>query len=122
MTACGSPTTSVARASVKARMRRIRELMLDGQSFSESVTNAFKPFADAFLARVYVLASSSLGLNQFDQSIKNKLNLLNTLYATLSDEADHERSVRLEWIVIVLIAVEILVGFSEKIPWLFGRR
>ncbi len=109
-------------ASVKARMRRIRELMLDGQSFSESVTNAFKPFADAFLARVYVLASSSLGLNQFDQSIKNKLNLLNTLYATLSDEADHERSVRLEWIVIVLIAVEILVGFSEKIPWLFGRR
>ena len=48
--------------SVKASMRRIRELMLDGQAFSEAVTNAFKPFPDAFLARVYALASRALGL------------------------------------------------------------
>jgi hypothetical protein len=27
-------------------MQRIRELMLDGQAFSEAVTNAFKPFPD----------------------------------------------------------------------------
>ena len=38
---------------MKASMRHIRELMLDGQAFSEAVTNAFKPFPDAFLARVY---------------------------------------------------------------------
>ena len=49
--------------SVKTSMRRIRELMLDGQAFSEAVTNAFKPFPDAFLARVYALASQALGLN-----------------------------------------------------------
>ncbi|MHB8973434.1 MAG: hypothetical protein ACYC3X_24820 [Pirellulaceae bacterium] len=36
--------------SVQTSMRHIRELMLDGQAFSEAVTNAFKPFADAFLA------------------------------------------------------------------------
>ena len=47
--------------SVKASMRRIRELMLDGQAFSEAVTNAFKPFPDAFLARVYALASARPG-------------------------------------------------------------
>ncbi|MGD0900849.1 MAG: hypothetical protein ABR915_23705 [Thermoguttaceae bacterium] len=109
-------------ANVKARMRRIRELMLDGQSFSETVTNAFKPFPDAFLARVYSLASESLGLNRFDQSIQGKLRLLNTLYTTLADEAAHERSVRLEWIVIVLIFIEIILGLSEKLlPWLQHR-
>jgi hypothetical protein len=107
--------------SVKESMRHIRELMLDGQAFSESVTNAFKPFPDAFLARVYTLASQALGLQHFDRSIKDKLSLLNTLYTTLSDEADHKRSVRLEWIVIILILIEIIMGFSEKLLPLFHR-
>jgi hypothetical protein len=106
---------------VKASMRRIRELMLDGQAFSEAVTNAFKPFPDAFLARVYALASDALGLNHFDRSVKEKLNLLNTFYTTLSDEADHERSMRMELIVIVLIVIEIIIGFAEKLPLLFHR-
>jgi hypothetical protein len=106
---------------LRARMERIRELMLDGQAFSEAVTNAFKPFPDAFLARVYALASRSLGLNAFNQSVKDKLNLLNTLYTTLSDEADHERSVRLEWIVIVLICIEIILGLADKVLPLVPR-
>ena len=101
--------------SLKASMQRIRELMLDGQAFSKAVTNAFKPFPDAFLARVYALASEALGLNHFNRSIKDKLSLLNTLYTTLSDEADHERSVRLEWIVILLILIEIIMGLLDKV-------
>ena len=107
--------------SVKASMQHIRELMLDGQAFSEAVTNAFKPFPDAFLARVYALASRALGLAHFDRSIKDKLSLLNMLYTTLSDEADHQRSVRLEWIVIILILIEIVMGFSEKLLPLLHR-
>jgi hypothetical protein len=107
--------------SLKASMRRIRELMLDGQAFSESVTNAFKPFPDAFLARVYALASRALGLKNFNRSVKDKLSLLNTLYTTVSDEADHERSLRLEWIVIILILIEIVMGFSEKFLPLIHR-
>ena len=106
----------------ETRMRRIRELMLDGQAFSKAVTNAFKPFPDAFLARVYSLASRALGLKEFNQSIKDKLSLLNTLYTTLSDEAEHERSMRLEWIVIALIFIEIVLGLSDKVlPLLHGR-
>jgi hypothetical protein len=113
---------SAQAAGARAQMRHIRELMLDGQAFSEAVTNAFKPFADVFLARVYAQASASLGLENFDRSIKDKLNLLHTLYTTLADEADHEKSVRLEWIVIILIAIEIVMGLSEKIlPWLRGQ-
>jgi hypothetical protein len=105
--------------SVKTSMRRIRELMLDGQAFSEAVTNAFKPFPDAFLARVYAQASQALGLNHVNRSIKEKLSLLNMLYTTLSDEADHARTVRLEWIVILLILVEVIMGFSERLLPLF---
>lgn len=107
--------------NLKARMRRIRELMLDGQAFSEAVTNAFKPFPDAFLARLYALAAECLGLNHFNQSIRDKLSLLNTLYGTLSDQADHERALRLEWIVIVLIFIEIVMGLSEKLFPLLGH-
>ncbi len=113
---------SAQAAGVRAQMRHIRELMLDGQAFSEAVTNAFKPFADVFLARVYALASASLGIQNFDRSIKDKLHLLNTLYTTLADEAEHEKSLRLEWIVIILIAIEIVMGLFDKLlPWLQGR-
>jgi len=112
---------SAQATGVRAQMRRIRELMLDGQAFSESVTNSFKPFADVFLARVYVLASSALGLKNVDRSVKDKLGLLNTLYTTLADEADLEKLVRLEWIVIILITIEVVTGLSERIfPWLLG--
>ena len=54
-------------------------------------------------------------MQHFDRSIQDKLNLLNTLYTTLSDEAAHERSVRLEWIVIILILIEIIMGLWEKL-------
>ncbi|MCY2995034.1 MAG: hypothetical protein NTY19_45305, partial [Planctomycetota bacterium] len=112
---------SAQATGVRAQMRHIRELMLDGQAFSEAVTNAFKPFADVFLARVYALASASLGIQNFYRSIKDKLHLLNTLYTTLADEAEHEKSLRLEWIVIILIAIEIVMGLSDKLlPWLQG--
>jgi uncharacterized Rmd1/YagE family protein len=63
-----------------------------------------------------------MGLQHFDRSIQDKLSLLNALYTTLSDEADHERSVRLEWIVIILILIEIIVGFSEKLLPLLPHR
>lgn len=99
--------------NVKESMQRIRELMLDGQAFSEAVTNAFKPFPDVFSARVYALASRAMGLDHYDRSIRDKLSLLNTFYTTLADEASHERSVRLEWIVIILIFIEILMGLFE---------
>ncbi len=56
-----------------------------------------------------------MGLQHFDRSVQDKLSLLNTLYTTLADEAAHERSVRLEWIVIILIVIEIIMGFSEKL-------
>ncbi len=47
--------------------------------------------------------------------------MLNTLYTTLADQADHKRSVRLEWIVIILILIEIIIGFSEKLLPLLHR-
>ncbi len=59
------------------------------------------------------------GSTTVNRSIKDKLSLLNTLYTTLSDEADHERSVRLEWIVIILILIEVVMGFSEKLWAMF---
>ena len=107
--------------NVRTAMQRIREWMLDGQAFSEAVTNAFKPFPDAFLARVYALAARAMGLHHFDQSIRDKLNLLNVFYTTLADQADHQLSARLEWTIVILILIEIAMGFSEKLLPLFHR-
>ena len=106
---------------MKASMRHIRELMLDGQAFSEAVTNAFKPFPDAFLARVYALASRALGLAALRPQHQGQ--------AEPAQHALHDplrrgrpRAVRaLEWIVIILILIEIIMGFSEKLLPLLHR-
>src|SRR5437016_4026805 len=71
------------------------------------------------VARVYRLVSDRFHLAEWDASILRKLQSLESIYQKLSDEAANRRTETLEWIVIVLIAVEILIPF---VPRLVGLR
>ena len=123
---CGNNCTEVYARSRYARARDSRYPMLfqNGRFFDEDVAEThwgipilpWERLHDTmYLLALWNTHSESLGLNRFDQSIKDKLSLLNTLYTTLADEADHARSLRLEWIVIVLIFIEIVLGLWDKL-------
>ncbi|CAN0602704.1 unnamed protein product [Ectocarpus sp. 12 AP-2014] len=52
--------------------------------------------------------------------LNNHLNLIQELYNMLSSDLDHKQSSRLEMVIIILIAIEIVIalykeGFLEKI-------
>jgi len=91
-------------------LQRIAQMQVDAALMFEAVNNALKLVGDQFLARVYRLASERFHLGDWDVSILRKLETLESVYAKLSDVAASRRVEVLEWIVIVLIALEIVLS------------
>ena len=75
----------------------------------ERVTNALKLVGDMFLSRMYRTISLRFHLQEWDTGISRKLQTIEGIYQKLTDRAAARRLEALEWIVIVLIAVEILL-------------
>jgi hypothetical protein len=92
-------------------LQRIAELQVDAATLFEEVNNSFKMLGDQYLARVYRLASQRLHLPEWDASILRKLNTLESLYEKLHDFETTRRLELLEWIVIILIAFEVIMSF-----------
>lgn len=91
-------------------LQRIAELQLDAATLFEEVNNSFKMLGDQYLARVYRLVSQRLHLSEWDATILRKLNTLESMYEKLHDFETTRRLELLEWIVIILIASEILMS------------
>lgn len=100
------------RTAFRADLARIAELQLDGVSMFEGVNNAIKLLGDQYLARVYRLASERMHLNDWDASVIRKLDALDSIYGKMSDLQSAQRSETLEWIIIVLIAFEIIITLA----------
>ncbi|MCC6677217.1 MAG: hypothetical protein IT436_08735 [Phycisphaerales bacterium] len=91
-------------------LRRIAELQADGAQLFESVNNALKLIGDQYLARVYRVAAQRLHLPEWDASILRKIGILDSLYGKLADRRTNRRMETLEWIIIALIAFEIVLS------------
>src|SRR3989449_5501696 len=103
----------------RADLRRIGQLQVDNAVLFEGVNNALKLLGDQYLARVYRLVSERFHLAEWDASILRKLQTLESIYQKLADQAANRRTEALEWIIIALIAAEILIPF---VPGLVGLR
>lgn len=95
--------------SVRAELRRVAEWEMDNSLLFENVNNALKLLGDQYLARMYRLAADKLHLPDWDGSILRKLRVLESIYAKLNDLHSARRMELLEWIVIILIAMEIVL-------------
>ncbi len=95
---------------VTGDVRRVAELQLESAVLLERVTNALKVFGEEYLARIYRLAAKRFQLDELDRSISQKLATIESIYQKLSDRAAAIRMEMLEWVVIILIALEIVLG------------
>jgi len=95
----------------RADLQRIARLQVDSAMLFEGVNNALKLLGDQYLARVYRLASQRFHLSEWDASILRKLETLESIYEKVSDQAANYRTEILEWIIILLIAFEIVWPF-----------
>jgi hypothetical protein len=92
-------------------LRTIAELQMDSALLFEGVNNALKLIGDQYLARVYKMAADRMHLPDWDASILRKLQTAESIYEKLTDRQTTRRMEALEWVIIFLIAFEILMSF-----------
>ena len=49
------------------------------------------------------------------QTLNRKLDIMHDLYQILGDELNHRHTAKLEWIIIILIMIEVLLAISNKV-------
>jgi hypothetical protein len=103
-------------APISPDLGSLARLQLDAAILFEQVTNALKLVGDQFLARVYSLASRRFHLAEWDTSISRKLQTIDGIYEKMTDRATSRRTEMLEWIIIILIAVEIGLSVITLVP------
>ncbi len=97
-------------ASRARDLQRVAELRAESAMLYEGVSNAYKMLGDQYLARLYHAAADRFRLTGWDGAIERKLQTLSHIYEILADAAANRRIEALEWVIILLIAVEILAG------------
>lgn len=100
------------RRETDERAEALGYLLVDIRELADRASNALKIVGDAYYARIYRAISSRLGLDVWQRQIEGKLDSVGEVYRYLIDRAQTARSEFLELIVIVLIAIEIVVGVA----------
>jgi hypothetical protein len=97
------------RRPLGSELRRLAELQADAATLFDAVGNSFKLVGDPYLARLYRIASRQLHLEEWDTSIRRRLATAESIYSKITDYHTTRRMEILEWIVILLIALEIVL-------------
>jgi len=96
----------------RRELEQVARAQADDALLHEGIDNALKLFGDDYLARLYRGSAERFHFNDWDTSIQRKLGVLRSVYQSLADLASHRRSEILEWIIILLIAVDIVLYFT----------
>jgi len=88
----------------------IHSLILDSVETSARAENALKVTEDVYWNRVYAAAHATLRLEVWRRGTERTLDALERAAALIAGEAAAARTLLLEWLIIALIAVELLVA------------
>lgn len=98
------------------RMRKYHSIMTQLMERSaeiaeviEKVHNLIKITEDVYYARVYDTTLKVIRSGQWTESVSRKIETIQNNYSMLSDEVRIQHSYFLEWIVIILIALELVI-------------
>jgi hypothetical protein len=104
------PTRRVGRRQAQDAADRLRYLIVDIAELTDRASNALKIIGDAYYARLYRGAAGRLGLKDWQKQIDAKVETVNEMYRFFTDQAQAARSEFLEVVVILLIALELVLG------------
>jgi hypothetical protein len=95
-----------------AVLRKLRWFRIDLAKLADEVTNTTKFFGDWHLARVYLAARERFHLDQWRDSVEERLAQIDQLYNLVSSEVSERRMFILELIIGLLILIELLSGLG----------
>ena len=97
-----------------AQLQRVAQWQVDSAILFEGVNNALKLVGDQYLARLYRAATDRFHMVEWDATIIRKLETLDGIYGKISDLVSARRMEMMEWIVIILIGIEIGAPFFSR--------
>ena len=95
-------------------LRKLSEIKMDVSMIRERITNALKLVGNVYLARVYDEARRKVGTEKWEGTIRDQLKALEDIYTILNNRAAAARAETLEMIIILLIALEIVMGLLRR--------
>jgi hypothetical protein len=98
-----------------AIMAKQMETYAEISEVNKKVDNLIKVTEDIYYARVYATALKVLRSNQWSESVTRKIDVIRENYSMLSDEVRIQHSNFLEWVIIILIALEFGLAIWQSI-------
>jgi hypothetical protein len=106
----GRQVRSFLHRGAAERAAQVRFLLVDVLELTDRTTNALKIIGDAYYARLYRAVAGRLGLADWQRQIDAKLRSVSEIYRVFQDQAQAARSETLEIIIVVLVALEAIIG------------
>jgi hypothetical protein len=96
-----------------ALLNRLMETYAEVSEVTEGIENLIRITEDVYYARVYATALRVLRADLWRASVDRKIDVIRENYRMLSDEVNREHGNFLEWVIIVLIALEFAFAIWE---------
>ncbi len=90
--------------------RRLHTLVAEVTELTERVDNALQVTEDVYLARIYAAALELFRVPAVNSAVERKLAIIRDTYSALYDESSASRSELMEFLILVLIMVEIVIA------------
>ena len=93
---------------------RLQRVTLEVTELTERAENAIKFLSDMFSARLYNLAATKVGVNDYKSLVDQKLETAGNLYSFMIGEFHQARAFLLEVMVVIILIIELVFLFRGK--------
>jgi hypothetical protein len=91
---------------------KLHTVLLDVNELTERADNAIKFLSDMFSARLYKLCALKIGVPDYKDLVREKLNTAEDLYRFMIDQFNQSRAFVLELMVVVILIIELIYFFK----------
>ncbi|WP_263368323.1 hypothetical protein [Edaphobacter bradus] len=107
-------TGILARWRMARSATRLYTVLLEVVELTERADNAIKFLSDMFAARLYKLAASKVGVPDYKDLVKQKIDTAENLYRFMVDQFNQSRAFFLESTVVIILVIELIYLFLGK--------
>ena len=93
---------------------KLHTVLLDVNELTERADNAIKFLSDMFSARLYKLCAAKVGVPDYKDLVKEKLQTAEDLYRFMVEQFNQSRAFVLELMVVVILIIELVYFFKGK--------
>jgi len=93
---------------------RLHTVLLDVNELTERADNAIKFLSDMFSARLYKLCAQKVGVPDYKDLVKEKLQTAEDLYRFMVEQFNQSRAFVLELMVVIILVIELVYFFRGK--------